>query len=732
VARFRRVVGGLIAAAAALGTTLGAASSADAQQARLIVKLRDSGAKSALTEAARIEKLGVATGLPMRELRRMALGAQVVTVDGVQGDAAAERIAAQVARNPGVEFAQVDHLRHAMLTFPVDDEFIASQTYLIDSPTAINAFDAWTVTHGSPSVVVAVIDTGYRPHAGIGGRFLAGYDMIADANVANDGDGRDPDATDPGDWLTGAMQTGQFANCQVDTSSWHGTSVAGVIAANTNDRLWTAGIDWNAKILPVRALGRCGGYDSDIVDSIAWAAGLPVPGVPANPTPAAVINLSLGGKGSCAPVYPPVIGAAYAHGVTRAIVVAAGNDSVDVANDSPASCPGVIAVASTAASGNLASYSNFGAGITLSAPGGTPHLFRQQDGIMVLSNTGTTVPAADTFAFEGGTSLAAPMVSGTISLMLSENPALTADQVVSILAATASPFPATSDCTTLRCGAGIVDAGAAVRAAAGLGSAAPNYQGLWWAAPAESESGWGINFAHQGDVIFATWFTYDTSGKAWWLSMRAAKTAPGVYAGTLYQTHGPAFDAVPFDPTKVTRTAVGSGMLTFTDATDAQFAYTVGTVTQTKALTREVFGTLPVCVFGGAMPQAQAANFQDLWWAAPAGSESGWGINLTEQSGTIFGTWFTYDVDGTPLWLSVKATGIGPGVYTGTLYRTSGPAFSASPFDPAKVTRTAVGSATLTFSDGANGTFAYTVNGGASQTKAITREVFVSPGTVCQ
>ncbi|MGE5090318.1 MAG: S8 family peptidase, partial [Candidatus Levyibacteriota bacterium] len=510
-----------IAAAAALGV----AAPADAQQARLIVKLREGAAKSALTGAARIEKLGAATGLPMRELRAMALGAQVVRVDGVPDAAAAERIAAQIARNPDVEFAQVDHLRHPMLTYPVDDEFIASQTYLGDSPTAINAFDAWTLTHGSPATVVAVLDTGYRPHAGMTGRFLPGYDMVSDVDVANDGDGRDPDATDPGDWLTGAMQTGAFADCAVSSSSWHGTSVAGVIAANTNDGLWTAGIDWNAKILPVRVLGRCGGYDSDIVDGIAWAAGLAVPGVPANPTPASVINLSLGGKGSCAPVYPPVIAAAYAHGVTRAIVVAAGNASADVANDSPASCPGVIAVASTAPTGKLASYSNYGAGITLSAPGGTPYLYRQQDGIMVLSNSGTTVPAADSFAFEGGTSFAAPMVSGTISLMLSANPALTADQVVSVLVSTASPFVATSDCTTQRCGAGIVDAGAAVRAAAALQPAAPNYEGLWWAAPAGSESGWGINFAHQGDVIFATWFTYDATGKAWWLSMTALKTA---------------------------------------------------------------------------------------------------------------------------------------------------------------------------------------------------------------
>ncbi len=271
-----------------------------------------------------------------------------------------------------------------------------------------------------------------------------------------------------------------------------------------------------------------------------------------------------------------------------------------------------------------------------------------------------------------------------------------------------------------------------MRAAAALAATTPNYQGLWWAAPAGSESGWGINFAHQGDVIFATWFTYDTTGKAWWLGMQANRTATGVYAGTIFTTRGPAFNAVPFDPSKVTETTVGSGTLTFTDANDASFAYTVNGVTQTKALTREVFGaSVPMCTFGGTLPAAQATNYQDLWWASPAGSESGWGVNLTHQGDVIFATWFTYDANGNPLWLSGPATKTGPGVYTGTLYRTTGPAFNAMPFDPTRVIETPVGTLTLTFSDGANGTFAYTVDG-VSQAKAITREVFTSPGTVCQ
>jgi hypothetical protein len=257
------------------------------------------------------------------------------------------------------------------------------------------------------------------------------------------------------------------------------------------------------------------------------------------------------------------------------------------------------------------------------------------------------------------------------------------------------------------------------------------FQGLWWNAPAGSESGWGLNVAHQSDTIFATWFTYDATGKAWWLSMTAPLTSWNVYSGALYATKGPAFNAVPFDPTLVQATAVGSGTLTFADADNGTFTYTVNGVTHSKAITRQVFGPQPRCVFGVQADLGSATNYQDLWWAAPAGSESGWGINFSHQGDTIFATWFTYDLDGTPLWLSATAPKSAAGVYSGTLYRTTGPAFDAAPFLPANVALTPVGTATFTFADGNHATFAYTVNG-ISQTKQITRQVFRSPGTVCQ
>ena len=282
-----------------------------------------------------------------------------------------------------------------------------------------------------------------------------------------------PDPTDPGDWVaSGEVIDGQ-TDCAVSNSTWHGTAVSGVIAADSNNSTYVTGIDWSAKILPVRALGKCGGRTSDIIDSIAWASGLRVSGVPVNPSPAQVINLSLGGSGACHAAYIDVINAAYANGVTRAIVAAAGNSADDVANHSPANCPGVIAVASTTSLGNLSSYSNFGTGVTLSAPGGDYNPRSGSAAIVVLSNTGHTVPALDTIAGYGGTSFSAPMVSGTVALMLSVAPQLTPVQVHDILVSTAKPFISGSTCTTDLCGPGLLDANAAVHAAAASSPTVP-------------------------------------------------------------------------------------------------------------------------------------------------------------------------------------------------------------------------------------------------------------------
>jgi len=259
----------------------------------------------------------------------------------------------------------------------------------------------------------------------------------------------------------------------------------------------------------------------------------------------------------------------------------------------------------------------------------------------------------------------------------------------------------------------------------------PNYQGLWWAAPAGSEAGWGISVAHQGNTIFATWFTYDASGQPLWLSMTAGLGLEGQYSGALVQTSGPAFDSGRFSSNPVPGRGVGTGTLTFAKDGTGTFAYTVNGIAQTKKIVPQQFGPLPTCTFALTTDLTSAYNYQDMWWASPAGSQSGWGIDLAHQGDVIFATWFTYDRDGSPLWLAVTATKTPTGSYAGRLYRTIGPPFDAVPFRPADVVATSVGTAELAFSNGNAGTFTWTIDGVTSAIP-ITRQIFESPGTTCQ
>jgi hypothetical protein len=258
-----------------------------------------------------------------------------------------------------------------------------------------------------------------------------------------------------------------------------------------------------------------------------------------------------------------------------------------------------------------------------------------------------------------------------------------------------------------------------------------NYQGLWWAAPAGSESGWGINLAHQGDTIFATWFTYGADRRPLWLSMAAQQAFDGRYSGTLVQTTGPSFDSGTFRPERVRTFAVGTGTLAFDEAGGGTFTFTQNGVSRTKPIVRQAFGLLPTCTFALVNDLRSAYNYQDHWWASPSGSEPGWGISLSHQDDVVFAVWFTYDRDGAPLWLSVTAPKTRANTYAGTLYRTLGPPLDTLVFDPSRVTATAVGDATLTFANGNEGTFAWSV-GEVTGSSTITRQVFDPPGTICQ
>lgn len=263
---------------------------------------------------------------------------------------------------------------------------------------------------------------------------------------------------------------------------------------------------------------------------------------------------------------------------------------------------------------------------------------------------------------------------------------------------------------------------------ASLPAPSHNVQGLWWQ---PAESGWGVNISHQGDTLFATWFTYDENGHGMWLVMsNGARSGENTWEGTLHRTSGPAFNAVPFDPAAVRAAAVGSGRFAFTDAANGVFSYEVNGIAGSRAITRQVFAApAPACALGGAA--GAMPNYQDLWWA-PGGGESGWGVNIAHQGDVLFVTWFTYGPDGRGMWLvgsDVRKTG--NATYAGTLYRTVGPPFSAQGWNPALVATAAAGHATFVFGDPDNGTFSYTLDG-VTQSKPITRQVYASPRTVCR
>ena len=259
-----------------------------------------------------------------------------------------------------------------------------------------------------------------------------------------------------------------------------------------------------------------------------------------------------------------------------------------------------------------------------------------------------------------------------------------------------------------------------------------NVQGLWWASPPGSESGWGLNLAQQGTILFATWFTYGEDGEpAWFVVPRAEAQGDNRYAGTMYRTRGPWFGAARFEPSQVVGTPVGAATFDFSDGDHGTFRYAVDGVTGEKPIARQAFAApMPVCAAGQA-PGA-APNYQDLWWAAPAGSESGWGLNIAHQGDVLFVTWFTYGPDGRGTWLvGSRFDRTGNGTYAGVLHRTSGPAFNAARFDPARVASAPAGTASLAFADAGHGVFTFTVDG-VSRSKPIARQVFSTPATVCR
>jgi serine protease len=438
---------------------------------QIIIKYRAGALREDATGATgpasteQMARLSEAVGTPLAYFRPMSGDAHVLRLPSRMDLADVQTLAGKLSALPEVQYAEPDAIMQHTLT-PNDLRYNDQWHYFapVNNFYGINAPAAWDITTGSASVVVAVIDTGITNHADLSGRTVPGYDFITEPLVANDGDGRDGDPSDPGDWITSAENSsGFFQGCRVANSSWHGTHVAGTIGAASNNGVGVAGVNWNSLIQPVRVLGKCGGTTSDIADGMRWAAGLPVPGVPNNLTPAKVINASLGGAGTCGSTYQDAVNAIIGAGVTA--VIAAGNSNANAALYRPGNCDGVITVAATNRNGSRAYYSNYGATVEISAPGGETNP-TSSNGVLSTLNTGTQGPAGDTYTYYQGTSMAAPHVAGVASLLYSLNPALTPAQILSILQSTVTAFPGGSTCNTSNCGSGILNAGLAVAALA--------------------------------------------------------------------------------------------------------------------------------------------------------------------------------------------------------------------------------------------------------------------------
>ncbi|KRF07071.1 hypothetical protein ASH00_16125 [Arthrobacter sp. Soil782] len=426
---------------------------------RFIVKFKETAGASS---AARGKAFGVAAkdlGVSVKELRTISTGANVVQTGAELNADQADEFIADLEANPAVEYAEVDTLASALAAAP-NDPFYNYQWHYTQVPHGLDIQPAWDTSTGA-GVVVAVIDSGIVSHDDLDANILPGYDMMSDPAMARDGGGRDSNPRDEGTY-------GDGINCAADRSSWHGSHVAGTIAAATNNGEGIAGVAPSAKVIPIRALGRCGsGYISDIIDGITWASGGTVANVPANANPAKVINLSLGGKSACSISYQNAINAAVSRG--SVVIAAAGNAAEDTDFYSPASCNNVITVGATGPTGDAAYYSNWGTPVDVSAPGGDDQ-YGGEGTVLSTVNAGSQTPidGEGSYAFMQGTSMATPHVAGLAALMVSANPSLTPAKIEELLKGTTKPV---NSCW-YPCGTGIVNAPAAV-AAAVLGEIPP-------------------------------------------------------------------------------------------------------------------------------------------------------------------------------------------------------------------------------------------------------------------
>ncbi len=449
------------AAAAAKDKTNTGAVAQDGAYDRFVVHFAPASAAARDDAAADAEVAEVAQGFgsKLTVTRRLSTAGVLVQVDERLGKDKADRLIAKFVARSAVDFAEVDAVMTPTLT-PNDPDY-ALQWHYSEPVAGMNLPAAWDTADGT-GISVAVLDTGITTHTDLSPNVVAGYDFVSSATNARDGNGRDADASDQGDWTVAEeCSPGSAAR----NSSWHGTHVAGTIAAATNNASGISGVAFGAKVQPVRVLAKCGGTLADIADAITWASGGPVSGVPANPTPSKVINMSLGGSGTCGATYQNAINAAVARGTT--VVVAAGNSNADAAGYQPSSCSSTVVVAAGDREGNRAQYSNFGPVVDLTAPGGETAV--RANGVLSTLNTGTTVPVAEAYAHYQGTSMATPHVAGLAALVLGEGIKSPAEVEAALKAGT-RPLPGT--CSG-GCGAGLADAAKTIAALAPAPAPAP-------------------------------------------------------------------------------------------------------------------------------------------------------------------------------------------------------------------------------------------------------------------
>jgi serine protease len=464
---------------------------------QFIVKYRDGSAERrdaaeidrGLAQASRAVAGKGRAGSPLvKHFRRMSVGADVVRVDRKLDRVDAESLMRAIAADPDVEYVEVDARLYPLLN-PNDPRY-PEQWHYFDATSGINLPNAWNTNTGT-GIVVAIVDTGSTPHSDLNANTVAGYDFITSTFTSRDGNGRDNNPIDEGDWNPVANEC--FPGSQIRNSSWHGTHVAGTVAALTNNGVGVAGVAFGARIQHVRVLGRCGGTISDISDGVTWASGGTVSGVPANATPARIINMSLGGGGTCSTTYQNAINGAVNRGST--VVVAAGNSNANASGFQPANCANVITVGATTNTGARASFSNFGANVDLAAPG---------VGVLSTLNTGTQTRGAESYAFYNGTSMATPHVAGVGALVQSRRlalglPLFTPAQLETHLRTHVRAFPVAP---SQPIGTGIVNANAAVSA---IVPPAPQPPVINWISCVGAGSGWcDINYSGT-EPMTVTW-----------------------------------------------------------------------------------------------------------------------------------------------------------------------------------------------------------------------------------